>query len=97
GGTLPLPNVAVGETTAEPWLVSGITAAVGRPAAASDDNPAARDEHMIATITAHTPAVIASHKTSPVSLSSRPSTLEAASVAMIHSCAVVFGRETLSR
>lgn len=84
------PRAGDGGTAAEPALVSGVAAAVGRPEAAPADSSAARDQHMIPTITAHAPAVIPSHKISPASLSRRPPT---ATVGMIPSCAVDFGRE----
>ena len=93
GGTRSMPDVRDGGTAVEPALVSEVTAAVGRPAATSDDDLAVRDQHPIPTITAHTPAVIASQKMSPASLSRRPATIEAASVGMVHSCTVVFDRE----
>lgn len=78
-----------GRTAAEPVLVSGVTAAVGRLEAAPADSSAERHQHMIPTITAPAPAVIASHKISPASLGRRSPT---ATVGMIPSCVVDFSR-----
>src|SRR5271167_2979451 len=75
GGEMRLiPNVGDGGTAAVPALVSGVTAAVGRPEAAPSDSSAERDQPTIPTITAHAPAVIPSHKMSPASISRRPPT-----------------------
>jgi len=93
GGMRLMPNVGEGEATTEPAFVSAVTAAAGCPKAALGDSSAENDQHTIPTITAHAPAVIPNHKTSPASLSRRSPVIKAASVCMIHPCAVVSGRE----
>ena len=75
-----MSNVEDGGTVAEPALVPGVTVAVGRPAAATDDNSAGRDQHTIPRIATHIPAVLPSHKMSPASLSWHLATIGSASV-----------------
>jgi hypothetical protein len=86
GGGMPLiPSVGDGGTTAKPAFGTEVTTAVGRSKMAPGDSSAERDQHTIPTIMAHAPAVIASHKMSPASLSRRPPTIEVASVSILHS------------
>jgi len=88
-----IPSVGDGGTMAEPAFGAELTTAVERSKTAPGDSSAERDQHTIPTIMAHAPAVIASHKMSPASLSRRPPTIEVASVSILHACAVVFGQE----
>jgi hypothetical protein len=85
GGMRLIPSVGDGGTTGEPEFGAEVTTAVGRSKMAPGDSSAERDQHTIPTIMAHAPAVIASHKMSPASLSRCPPTIEVASVGIFHS------------